>query len=1091
MGKNLSKEEQGQGHDHSNDDHHSNEKKIVVEKVNRTSPKKLNSQEESKEENQKQEELMSPLGDNSSPLKSRSKSCNTASPVITNSLGEIRETNISNDNGSIDITTHPVYQEHGEAVYKLHAFLENIYQCTFHKLSFEKNSDLRYLQNKENKAEEILLFTFENFEDVIQKMLESTLYFQSDEKLIFLHNIYTRLYNNFNNTLLPNDKKEEMMQISMSYITSYLISPEVFSSDITQEDAKNPIDYACVLYDMFYVQLTNTNKDNFIKDLIKSLNEDDYEAIISPILKRILRDCLESNADQLKKLTKATELLETILYIDKKVVEFFVNHYTYLPKCEVSQLNGVQLQKMTIFGACLTITTFPDESKVIRTHFSDKNNFKNSDEVVIQLRSKIHSVVNSIHKIMEYIMKCDSKYKRNILDWLYAGISVNDARQKTFNYGSMVSSDGWFTNFFLLLMKFSHKMLEDINKYPNWFEKIDFQFLKQKKVFNNVLLINGQTNLYLPSELTSNNSDKSESLSNIDSLDNKGTQEKYTFLSELVFITNHAMLLQVSTHKKFIEFLQKMQKQQNYAGPFSRAFLSLFAKKLGFDVQLADPYLLSHIYKLITFDILFILHTFDVPLKKIEDTNQIFQDIRLPKMEQLNQKNSLPIYWAENIQEYIMFLRQVNPTILIKEPKNFEITMNFLLLNISKESCIHNPHLKAKYLQILSSLVPQKESISPTREDDFIELFMKNEYLKSHLIKYLCQFFLEIDRTCSNSQFYENYSYKYGCGIIINYLLKKLFPNDKNSYIKKSLDDFALECPDEYLQFWTIALNDMISLLNEVLEKLHDIKVFQEETENHALWIFSFHDRHERTVNYEQNKKLIQTFSNFLNAYYNMLAHVSQVSPKFFLSEDIIEKLVVSLNYTVQQLSGRNHNKIKMKAMRILHFDPKNIIESVAQTYLQFKDSEEFLQTVVNDERSFDIELFGKILKTLKKHSLTPSEDLEKFSLLKEELAKKANEKSEEDKFIESIKDIPEEFIDPIMNHIMKDPVLLPTSNIVVDKTTILKHLAVDATDPFNRAQLNKEMLVPQEALKKKIEEFFIEKKQAKKEEAIQITKEA
>jgi ubiquitin conjugation factor E4 B len=47
------------------------------------------------------------------------------------------------------------------------------------------------------------------------------------------------------------------------------------------------------------------------------------------------------------------------------------------------------------------------------------------------------------------------------------------------------------------------------------------------------------------------------------------------------------------------------------------------------------------------------------------------------------------------------------------------------------------------------------------------------------------------------------------------------------------------------------------------------------------------------------------------------------------------------------------------------------------------------------------------------------------------------------------------------MQEIMNDPVLLPTSNVIVDRVTINKHLLIDSTDPFNRKKLTKEMLIP------------------------------
>lgn len=49
------------------------------------------------------------------------------------------------------------------------------------------------------------------------------------------------------------------------------------------------------------------------------------------------------------------------------------------------------------------------------------------------------------------------------------------------------------------------------------------------------------------------------------------------------------------------------------------------------------------------------------------------------------------------------------------------------------------------------------------------------------------------------------------------------------------------------------------------------------------------------------------------------------------------------------------------------------------------------------------------------------------------------------------LEDAPEEFLDPIMSTLMIDPVILPSSHVIVDRTTIARHLLSDQTDPFNR----------------------------------------
>jgi hypothetical protein len=53
------------------------------------------------------------------------------------------------------------------------------------------------------------------------------------------------------------------------------------------------------------------------------------------------------------------------------------------------------------------------------------------------------------------------------------------------------------------------------------------------------------------------------------------------------------------------------------------------------------------------------------------------------------------------------------------------------------------------------------------------------------------------------------------------------------------------------------------------------------------------------------------------------------------------------------------------------------------------------------------------------------------------------------------------EMIDPLMFTLMNDPVILPTSKTRIDRQTIKSHLLSDATDPFNRAPLKIEDVLP------------------------------
>jgi len=62
----------------------------------------------------------------------------------------------------------------------------------------------------------------------------------------------------------------------------------------------------------------------------------------------------------------------------------------------------------------------------------------------------------------------------------------------------------------------------------------------------------------------------------------------------------------------------------------------------------------------------------------------------------------------------------------------------------------------------------------------------------------------------------------------------------------------------------------------------------------------------------------------------------------------------------------------------------------------------------------------------------------------------------------------------------MRDPVLLPSSKTIVDRSTIKQHYLSDATDPFNRQPLKWEDIVDAVELKAQIDAFLDERRKRK-----------
>lgn len=81
----------------------------------------------------------------------------------------------------------------------------------------------------------------------------------------------------------------------------------------------------------------------------------------------------------------------------------------------------------------------------------------------------------------------------------------------------------------------------------------------------------------------------------------------------------------------------------------------------------------------------------------------------------------------------------------------------------------------------------------------------------------------------------------------------------------------------------------------------------------------------------------------------------------------------------------------------------------------------------------------------------------------------------------EALTDAPDEFLDPIMSTLMLDPVILPSSKVTVDRTTIARHLLSDQTDPFNRSPLTMDQIQINEELRQKITAWMRDKRETYK----------
>lgn len=219
----------------------------------------------------------------------------------------------------------------------------------------------------------------------------------------------------------------------------------------------------------------------------------------------------------------------------------------------------------------------------------------------------------------------------------------------------------------------------------------------------------------------------------------------------------------------------------------------------------------------------------------------------------------------------------------------------------------------------------------------------------------------------------------------------------------------------------------------------------------------------------------------------NVLRLLVNFSADFIKSSDVLlPQMVLYLNSCLNSLVGPKCLTLKVTNFEVYNFKPRELLARLAFIYVSLakkgKSSsaedldDQVVASICSEDRYFQCELFAKASRILQREGIVSKQLLEEFRAL----TKAITEKYKETKFMDDLMmtdDVPSEYLDPLMAEIMRDPVLLPSSGVIVERRVIERHLISDEFDPFNRAPLKRSDLIPQPELKRQIQEFIENRK--------------
>jgi hypothetical protein len=313
------------------------------------------------------------------------------------------------------------------------------------------------------------------------------------------------------------------------------------------------------------------------------------------------------------------------------------------------------------------------------------------------------------------------------------------------------------------------------------------------------------------------------------------------------------------------------------------------------------------------------------------------------------------------------------------------------------------------------------------------------------IVYILLIFIIELKKRTIDWRFNTKYKIKYH---IINLLNNYIFTSNNNI---------------NYKLFLSNVIDDLIYLTEELDKYFKDYKLLQHKIiknlYNHNIYI-------------ELNEILFQydlLIGNIINLIELILNFINSKLNNFelnLLSIEILDKFTISLNLILFKFNIKNLTVEYPKLKNLNKF--QFIHQKVLFIFFNLYNNNLFIKSLFKDN-NFKI---NKIKEIIEQIDLT-----ENYKKLFQFFIDKLIIYEEQLNLIKEI-EIPEKFQDPLLSTLIEIPLLLPNTNIFMDKSSICRCLLDNLENPFSREYLTNEILFnynEQPEIKKKLEEFLNE----------------
>ncbi|PLW41722.1 hypothetical protein PCANC_04531 [Puccinia coronata f. sp. avenae] len=813
------------------------------------------------------------------------------------------------------------------------------------------------------------------------------------------------------------------------------------------------------------------HKWTLIHQLANRFDNDGLQHVIGPSLVKIAMDpnLLTSKwhvgGHEWRALVRTVEDLMEVKPIARMVPTLDI----WMPIAS-SNDNGRRIEYFWLLGPILSLSTFPDRVPAIASEFFSNSKERppaDLDSASKGLQATLHSLQLSLFNIFDRIVRAGPASREAVLTLWAKIIQFNNKRAAMRVDKGTVASDGVIINTQAVLLQFAAPFLDP--QYSK-IDKVDALYFKRST----------RLNIREETKINATLQESEEFLSSPST-----NPEPVNFISEIFFLNVAIFRLGILTIAKNwnsrareIEDMKKelvrAEADRRWDGTpqeatrkaslekYKKDITNLESQLAAYEVQMYDPEFLNKCNSFCSFVMTWCIKMVD-PLHRHPRV-----PIKLPLPNECRLEfRMLPEYVLEDVIEFYSFISRQSPGTLLQSTAVIDELLTFTLVFLTTPY-LKNYHLKSKFIEILY----YNTTPIPNRRNGILgDALVYHPLALAHLMPALMQIYVEVEITGTHTQFYDKfYSRRY-----IALILRKVWDNQTHrAALKKE------SLTESFTRFANLLMNDVTYLLDDTLGQLQEVNRIESLMADQEAW-----QRLSESQRKEEEGKLLScerhcpSFLSLANENVSMLKIFTEETPNAFLKSEIVVRLAAMLDYNLNTLAGPRCQTLKVKDPKKYHFQPKVLLSDLLQVYLNLWDRAPFHEAIANDGRSYTKELFERAVRIARKANLKSSDELQKLAKLVDKVEELKQMEADEEL---ELGEIPDEFLDPLMATLMKEPVILPTSRTTVDLSTIKQHFLSDATDPFNRMPLKIEEVLPDLALKEKIEAWIKERKSSKME---------